>query len=188
VSFGDAVVPHLHDGACPHMAVVLRSPRELPAILVPFYELAVSRGGWAVHQALPGALERDRQRLAGRGLDVARLEGDGRMELSEFDPAESPADAAERYAGRLEEALARGLQALWYSRFPIGPGAEEFESATAYDRAWDARLRGHPVVTLCPYVLAGDAEARIDHLARFHDAIFDADGRVRRSATQSKPT
>ena len=45
------------------------------------------------------------------------------------------------------------------------------------------------MITLCPYVLAGeDAAERIDHLNGWHDAVFDADGRVSRSATQSKPT
>jgi hypothetical protein len=53
------------------------------------------------------------------------------------------------------------------------------DRATAYDRAWDARFRGRPVVTLCPYVLAGeDAGERIAHLSGWHDAVLDAEGRI----------
>ena len=148
MTFAEAVGPRLDGGSCPHMAVVLRSGRELPAVLVSFYALGARRGGWVVHHALPGQCDRDRERLT-----------------------------------------AGGHSALWYSRFPIGPGAVDFANATAYDRAWDARFRGRPVVTLCPYVLAGeDAGERIAHLNGWHDAVLDADGRVMRSATQSKPT
>ena len=97
----------------------------------------------------------------------------------EFDPAEAPEAAAERFEPLLAAALARGHSALWYSRFPIGPGATEFAGATAYDRAWDARFRGRPVITLCPYVLAAeDAGERIAHLDGWHDAVLDAEGRV----------
>jgi hypothetical protein len=142
-----------------------------------------------VHHALPGACDRDRQRLTAGGLDVGSLEAAGSLVLFEFDPAESPEAAAERFEPLLADALSRGHSALWYSRFPIGPGAVDFNGATAYDRAWDARFRGRAVVTLCPYVLAdADAEERIVHLAGWHDAVIDADGRVRRSATASKPT
>jgi DcmR-like sensory protein len=189
VSFAAAVEPRLDGGSCPHMAVVLRSGRELPAVLVSFYALGARRGGWVVHHALPGELDRDRERLTAGGLDVGDQESAGSLVFFEFDPAEAPADAAERFEPLLADALARGHSALWYSRFPIGPGAVEFANATAYDRAWDARFRGRPVVTLCPYVLAGDeAGARIAHLDGWHDAVLDADGREMRSASQSKAT
>ena len=189
MSFADAVGPRVGRNACPHMAVVLRSARELPPVLASFYALGASRNGWVVHHALPGGCERDRERLAAAGLDVAGLERAGSLVLFEFDGGESPEEAAERFEPRLADALARGHGALWYSRFPIGPGARDFASATAYDRAWDARFRGRPVVTLCPYVLAGDeADERIAHLAGWHDAVLDADGRAIRSATQSNPT
>jgi hypothetical protein len=189
VSFADAVGPRVARNACPHMAVVLRSARELPAVLISFYALGASRHAWVVHHALPGACDRDRERLAAGGLDVAALEAAGSLVLFEFDASESPDEAAERFEPLLGDALDRGHSALWYSRFPIGPGATDFANATAYDRAWDARFRGRPVVTLCPYVLAGtEAEERIDHLAGWHDAVLDDRGRVMRSATQSKPT
>ena len=189
MSFAETVEPRLDGGSCPHMAVVLRSARELPAVLVSFYALGARRGGWVVHHAVPTQCDRDRDRLAAAGLDVAALETAGSLVLFEFDPAEGPEAAAERFEPLLADALARGHSALWYSRFPIGPGASEFAGATAYDRAWDARFRGRPVVTLCPYVLAGeDAGERIAHLNGWHDAVLDAEGRVMRSATQSNPT
>jgi len=189
VSFADAAGPRVDGGSCPHMAVVLRSARELPPVLVSFYALGASRGGWVVHHALPGECDRDRERLGAGGLDVRGLEAAGSLVLFEFDPAEAPQDAAERFEPLLADALGQGHSALWYSRFPIGPGAGDFANATAYDRAWDARFRGRPVVTLCPYVLAGDeAGERIAHLAGWHDAVFDADGRAMRSASQSNAT
>jgi hypothetical protein len=189
VTFADGVTPRVGASACPHMAVVLRSARELPPVLVSFYALGASRHGWVVHHALPGACDRDRERLSAAGLDVATLEADGSLVVFEFDAIESPEQAAERFEPLLGAALDRGHSALWYSRFPIGPGANDFTSATAYDRAWDARFRGRPVVTLCPYVLAGDAaDERINDLSGWHDAILDPSGRVIRSATQSNPT
>jgi hypothetical protein len=189
VSFADGVAPRVGGNACPHMAVVLRTARELPAVLGSFYALGASRHGWVVHHALPGACDRDRERLSAGGLDVAALEADGSLVLFEFDATESPEQAAERFEPLLAAALQRGHSALWYSRFPIGPGANDFTSATAYDRAWDARFRGRPVITLCPYVLAGDAaDERINHLSGWHDAILDPSGRVIRSAAQSNPT
>ena len=189
MSFAEAVEPRLDGGSCPHMAVVLRSGRELPAVLVSFYALGARRRGWVVHHAVPTQCDRDRERLTAAGLDVAGLEAAGSLVFFEFDPAEAPEAAAERFEPLLAAALERGHSALWYSRFPIGPGAAEFANATAYDRAWDARFRGRPVITLCPYVLAGeDAAERIDHLNGWHDAVFDADGRASRSATESKPT
>ena len=179
MSFAEAVEPRVDGGSCPHMAVVLRSGRELPAVLVSFYALGARRGGWVVHHALPGACERDRERLQAGGLEVGDLEGAGSLVVFEFDPAEAPDAAAERFEPLLADALARGHSALWYSRFPIGPGAADFANATAYDRAWDARFRGRPVVTLCPYVLAGEEDGeRIAHLDGWHDAVLDADGRV----------
>ena len=189
MSFAEAVEPRVDGGSCPHMAVVLRSGRELPAVLVSFYALGARRGGWVVHHALPGARERDRERLQAGGLEVGDLEGAGSLVLFEFDPAEAPDAAAERFEPLLADALARGHSALWYSRFPIGPGAVDFANATAYDRAWDARFRGRPVVTLCPYVLAGDeAGERIAHLDGWHDAVLDADGRVVRRPELIRPS
>jgi hypothetical protein len=174
VSFAEAVEPRLDGGSCPHMAVVLRSGRELPAVLVSFYALGARRGGWVVHHAVATQCERDRERLTAAGLDVAGLEAAGSLALFEFDATEAPQAAAERFEPLLADALQRGHSALWYSRFPIGPGAAEFAGATAYDR-----FRGRPVITLCPYVLAGDdAGERIAHLEGWHDAVLDAEGRL----------
>ena len=106
------------------MAVVLRSGRELPAVLVSFYALGARRGGWVVHHAVPTQCDRDRERLTAAGLDVGGLEAAGSLVLFEFDPAEAPEAAAERFEPLLADALARGHSALWYSRFPIGPGRD----------------------------------------------------------------
>ena len=105
MSFAEAVGPRLDGGSCPHMAVVLRSGRELPAVLVSFYALGARRGGWVVHHALPGQCARDRERLAAGGLDVGELETAGALVLFEFDPAEAPEDAAERFEPLLAAAL-----------------------------------------------------------------------------------
>ena len=132
-----------------------------------FYALGARRGGWVVHHALPGQCDRDRERLTAGGLDVGPLETAGEPRALQFDPAEAPDAAAERFEPLLADALERGHSALWLlSRFPIGPGAVDFANATAYDRAWDARFRGRPVVTLCPYVLAGEEAGARDRPPR----------------------
>ena len=81
VSFAEAVEPRLDGGSCPHMAVVLRSGRELPAVLVSFYALGARRRGWVVHHAVPTQCDRDRERLTAAGLDVAGLEAAGEPRL-----------------------------------------------------------------------------------------------------------
>ena len=50
MSFAEAVEPRLDGGSCPHMAVVLRSGRELPAVLVSFMAAyaIVRAGDWWV--------------------------------------------------------------------------------------------------------------------------------------------
>ena len=68
------------------MAVVLRSGRELPAVLVSFYALGARRGGWVVHHAMPGECGRDRERLTAGGLDVDGLEATRSLVVFEFDP------------------------------------------------------------------------------------------------------
>ncbi len=90
MSFAEAVEPRVEGGSCPHMAVVLRSGRELPAVLVSFYALGARRGGWVVHHAVPTQRDRDRERLSAAGLDVGALEAAGSLVFFEFDPAEAP--------------------------------------------------------------------------------------------------
>jgi hypothetical protein len=90
------------------------------------------------------------------------------MIVHELDPAETPPETAARFEQALEDALARGMSALWYSRFPIGPGAQLFEAAIAHDANWDRHFAGRPVVTLCPYVVGDGRRATLEG---FHDAI-----------------
>ena len=152
MSFAAAVEPRVDGGSCPHMAVVLRSGRELPAVLVSFYALGARRGGWVVHHAVPNECDRDRERLTAAGLDVGGLEAAGSLVLFEFDPAEAPEAAAERFEPLLADALERGHSALWYSRFPIGPGATEFARRDGLrprvGRAFPRAPGDHPV-SLC---------------------------------------
>ena len=135
MTFAGAVEPRLDGGSCPHMAVVLRSGRGLPAVLVSFYAWGARRGGWVVHHALPGQCDRDRERLAAGGLDAGGLETAGSLVFFEFDPTEAPEAAAERFEPLLADALERGHSALWYSRFPIGPGDGHFGIALMRERA-----------------------------------------------------
>ena len=164
----DALGPAFTRHACPHLAVLLRTVEELPAMLASFYALGVRREAWIVHHCLPGAARTDRDAMTAEGLPVADLEERERMILHELDPAEQPPQTAARFERALEAALARGLSALWYSRFPVGPGAQLFEAATAHDANWDRHFKGRPVVTLCPYVVG---EGRQATLEGFHDAI-----------------
>ena len=179
MSFAEAVGPRVDGGSCPHMAVVLRSGRELPAVLVSFYALGARRGGWVVHHACPTQCDRDRERLTAAGLDVGDLEARRKpraLRVRSRRGARGGGRALRAAAGRRARSAATARCGTRASR--SGPGATDFANATAYDRAWDARFRGRPVVTLCPYVLAGeDAGERIAHLDGWHDAVLDAEGR-----------
>jgi hypothetical protein len=164
----EALGPAFTRHACPHLAVLVRRLDELPALHASFYALGVRRGAWLVHHVLPGAVDEQRAALTAEGLPVAELEANARMLLHEVDPTLDPAGSADSFEPMLDDALGRGLSALWYSRFPIGPGAEVFAMATAHDSNWDAHYQGRPVVTLCPYVVG---EGRQATLEGFHDAI-----------------
>ena len=72
---------------CPHLAMLLRSAREVHEAQASFYGVGVKRNGWALHLALPGRLEQDRDALRGAGLDV-----DG--EIGDPDPVAAVQDAA----------------------------------------------------------------------------------------------
>lgn len=169
-------------GACPHMAVLLRTAAELPAVLAPFYALGAKRSAWMVHRALPGEGDADRRRLVAAGLDVDGLVAAERLVLIEVDPAEAPAAAVARWEEGLDAALARGLSSLWYSRFPVRASAPAVSRAFAVDRLWDETFRDRPAVALCPYVVGDLDEAtaldRLDTLTHFHDhvAVPDGDG------------
>ncbi|MFN8131105.1 MAG: MEDS domain-containing protein [Solirubrobacteraceae bacterium] len=167
-------------GACPHMAVLLRSAAELPSVLAPFYALGAKRDGWMVHRALPGEAARDGRRLAEAGLDVDGLVAANRLLVIEVDPAEAPEAAVRRWEEGLEAALARGLSGLWYSRFPVRAGGSAVSRAFAVDRLWDLTFKDRPAIALCPYVVGELDEAtaldRLDTLTHFHDQVAVPEG------------
>ena len=155
VSIIPSLAEHLEAEACPHLAVFLRAPEELPELLVSFYALGVRRGGWLAHRALPDDAEHERRVLTDAGLDVATLEASDRMVIVELDfdaPAEGSTD---RWAEALDAALARGCTGLWYARFPVDPGDAGYEAVLGYEREWHRAFRGRPVVTICPFITRG---------------------------------
>jgi hypothetical protein len=85
----------------------------------------------------------------------------------------------EDYGAELEPGLAaaleRGLTALWYARFVVGPDVADYDRILLYDRYWERRFAGRPVVTLCPFVvedLSGPATlGRLVSLSELHDTV-----------------
>jgi hypothetical protein len=170
----------LEGGSCPHLAVLLKREDDLHPVLASFYALGAKRDGWLAHRSVQGEAERDRERLAGAGLDVEALEAEERLAVVEFDPAENPAVSPEPWRRALDKALDRGLTGLWYSRFAVGPDDGQFAGVAAFERAWDEAFRDRPVVTLCPYVVgelsASGALDRLDGVASFHEGVLVPSG------------
>ena len=50
------------------------------------------------------------------------------------------------------QALARGFDAVWWSRFPIGAEESIFNIAYQYDRYWDECFLGRRAISLCAVV------------------------------------
>lgn len=168
--------PHVPPGACPHLAVLLRSEGELPGVLASFYALGAKRGGWLVHRSPAGEASADRRRLAAAGLEVAALEATGRLVIGEFDPDEAPERSTEPWERGLEQALSDGYSALWYSRFAVGRDPVQYARVLLFEQAWDACFRDRPVVTLCPYIVgelsAGEARDRATRVAELHRGVL----------------
>jgi hypothetical protein len=173
---------HLDAEACPHLAVFLRGPDELPQVLASFFALGVRRGGWLAHRALPGDADRERALLTEAGLDVAGLEADGRMVIVEMDFSVPPDESARPWVKELDGALARGLTGLWYGRFPVGQTTPEAEAMLAVERVWHRTFRDRPVVTLCPYIVGeldgATAITTLGRVAQTHTGVLvpDTDG------------
>ena len=148
-----ALAPALDSGACPHLAVLLRSEEEFAPVVASFYSLGASRGGWLVHRGVEP--ERDREALAGAGLDVSGLEAERRLALELISMEEPPEQLPRRLDAGFDEALERGLTTLWSSHTPVAPDSDSFAHAMEVERAWEEHFRDRPVVTLCPYVVAG---------------------------------
>ena len=71
-------------GACPHVAMLLSTLEEVAPTLASFYALGAKRNGWLFHRSLAGRADCDRSALVKAGLDVERLEAEGRMVFSEI--------------------------------------------------------------------------------------------------------
>jgi MEDS: MEthanogen/methylotroph, DcmR Sensory domain len=171
---------HIDAEACPHLAVFLRGPDELPAVLASFFALGVRRDGWLAHRALPGNADRERELLTEAGLDVAGLEADGRMVIVEMDFSGPVEDSALPWLDALDDALARGRTGLWYGRFPVGATSPYHEAMLAVERVWHRTFRDRPVVTLCPYIVGeldgGDTIATLGRVAESHTGVLLPDG------------
>lgn len=169
-----ALVPALDSGACPHLAVLLRSEEEFAPVVASFYSLGAKRGGWLVHRGVEP--DRDRQALAGAGLDVSGLEAERRLALEQILLTEPPEHLPQRLDAAFDEALGRGLSTLWSSHTPVGPDSDSFAHAMEVERAWEEHFRDRPVVTLCPYIVGGlDAPAalgRLTGLRAGHDGVL----------------
>jgi MEDS: MEthanogen/methylotroph, DcmR Sensory domain len=169
---------HVEAEACPHLAVFLRGPDELPAVLAAFFALGARRGGWLAHRALPGDAERERELLTEAGLDVAGLEADGRMVIVEMDFDTPVEESALPWLEALDDALARGLTGLWYGRFPVG--GPQHEAMLAVERVWHRTFRDRPVVTLCPFIVGeldgGAAIETLGRVAETHTGVLLPDG------------
>jgi hypothetical protein len=187
----DSALPGVGGASCPHMAILLDSMDDVAPALASFYSLGVRRNGWIFHKALPGQADADRAAFEAEGLPVSELEREGRFELNELPITDPPEVWAEPWKPVLERQLAKGFDAVWWSRFPVGGDDELFELALAYDRFWDAAFHeGGRAVSLCVYIV-GDLPAsarreRVDSLREVHDNTLVL-GRDRRLTSQSRP-
>jgi hypothetical protein len=169
----------LHDNVgvdwCPHLAILVPSADRVLTALASFYALGACRNGLLLHRPLPGRAERDRAGLTAAGLDVAALEDNGRLLVVEPAYDTDPERWARPWVPVVEDALARGFDAVWFSRFPIGPDEGHLTAALAFDRAWDEAFRGRPAVSLCVYIVDDVDDAararRVETLAPFHDGV-----------------
>jgi hypothetical protein len=145
----------------------------VPAALASFYALGAKRNGWLYHRSLAGRLDTDRAALIAAGLDVTRLEDEGRMVFSEMDPHIGVEDYVHGWDAEMEAALARGFDAVWCARFPVGPDPASIDRSLEYDQAWHSHAHDRRYVSLCIYVV-GDLERdrRVAQLAPIHDALL----------------
>jgi hypothetical protein len=153
--------------------MLLSHPQEVAPTLASFYALGAKRNGWLFHRAIAGRADDDRAALTEAGLDVEQLEADGRMVVTEVDLGITVHEWVHGWEPELEAALARGFDAAWWARFPIGPDAEIIERSVEYDAAWDAHFRDRPCVSLCLFIV-GDVErdTRAAQLAETHDTVL----------------
>jgi hypothetical protein len=165
-----AVVPA---GSCPHLAMILPSREEVWPVLASFYALGAKRNGWLVHRTVDA--DADRAALAAAGLDVAALEAAGRMAFDLIGLDITVAEYVHAWEPQLEAALARGFDAAWWARFPIGPDAKLLDRSVEYEAAWDAHFHDKPCVSLCVFIVGDvDRERRFAEIAVNHDSVLRA--------------
>ena len=170
----DALAPALDSGACPHMAVLLKTEEEFAPVVASFYSLGAKRGGWLVHRSAQP--RDDRRELAQAGLDVDGLEAERRLAIEQLRFDEPPDRLPRRIDAAFDDALGRGLNALWSSHTPVAADVDSFGLAMSIERAWEEHFKDRPVVTLCPYVVGRlDAPAGLERLSRLgagHDGVL----------------
>jgi hypothetical protein len=177
-------LPGLGEASCPHMAILLDSMEDVAPALASFYSLGVRRNGWLFHRALPGKAGEDRNALEAAGLNVSELERQGRFELCELPITDPPESWAQPWIPVVEDKLSSGFDAVWWSRFPVGPDDKLFELALVYDRHWDAHIQGSRAVSLCVYIVGDLPPAaqrkRAEALRAVHDStlVLETDRRI----------
>ncbi|CAN5572731.1 hypothetical protein BH23CHL7_BH23CHL7_10480 [soil metagenome] len=174
----EAVIrPSIERGECEHMAALLDSIEDLPPLVASFFKLGATRNGWLVHGSLPGAAADDRAKLAAEGLEVDDLENRDQLAVLELDLSVQPEEWVKPWSARLDERLRAGFDALWFARFPIGTEESELSDVLPFEAAWMSCFDGRPVVTLCPYIVAGLDEQQLGERRRrvsaVHDRIID---------------
>jgi hypothetical protein len=153
--------------------MLLRDREEVAPTLASFYALGAKRNGWLFHRSIAGTADDDRAALTAAGLDVARLEAEGRMVFSEIDFGITVHDYVHAWEPEMEAALARGFDAAWWARFPIGPDAAIIERSVEYDAAWDAHFHDRPCVSLCLFIVRDvEHDRRAAQLALTHDSVL----------------
>ena len=161
---------------CPHLAMLLESLDQLHESLAAFYRLGAGRNGWVFHRSLPEHEARDRAGLKAAGLDVPALEAEGRFALGEAAVDDPPETWAEPWLPVIDQRLGEGFEAVWWSRFPVGVSDPAFDLAVRYDEAWDAAMRDRRAVSLCVYIVGGDADAAAGRLRDIHDGLLHVSG------------
>jgi hypothetical protein len=169
---GDCRVEFVDAGRCPHVAMLLRRPEDVAPTLASFYALGAKRNGWLYHRALAGSADGDRETLTAAGLEVAALEAAGRMVIAEIDLDISVEDYVHAWEPQMRAALARGFDAAWWARFPIGPDERIIERSVEYDRAWDDHFRDLPCVSLCLFVVGEIDAPRVAQVGATHDGVL----------------
>lgn len=149
-------------------------------MLAGFLSLGAARNGWLVHGSLPGQAGADARRLVEAGLDVSGLMANGQLEIMALDLTVTPQEWVVPWSAMLDERLAAGFDALWFTRFPVQGDDDDIVAILPFEEAWMECFRGRRVVTLCPYIVTGLSPearaARRDDIGRAHDRIIDLGG------------